>query len=112
MFDRGTHIEVVIGRAALCRPGFIQLVADAFARFDWKPLLVVCDGPAESIELLQAYDNGLKLASIVRTRIAIVLGGRDPTDADRMTDLAATNRGTRVRSFRDLPAAKAWLAVD
>jgi hypothetical protein len=112
LFDRGTHIEVVIGRAALCRPGVIQLVADAFARFDRKPLLVVCDGPAESIELLQAYDNGLKLASIVRTRIAIVLGGRDPTDADRLTDLAATNRGTRVRSFRDLPAAKAWLAVD
>jgi hypothetical protein len=112
LFDRGTHIEVVIGRAALCRPGFIQLVDDALARFGRKPLLLVCDGPAESIELFQAYDNGLKLASIVRTRIAIVLGGRDPTDADRLTDLAATNRGTQVRSFRDLPAAKAWLAVD
>jgi hypothetical protein len=54
----------------------------------------------------------MKLASIVRTRVAIVLGGRDPTDVDRLTDLAATNRGTQVRSFRDLPAAKAWLGVD
>jgi hypothetical protein len=112
LFDRGTHIEVVIGRAALCGPGFIQLVAEALARFGRKPLLVVCDGPAKSIETLEAYDNGLKLASIVRTRIAIVLGGRDPTDADRLTDLAATNRGTPVRSFPDLAAAKAWLAVD
>jgi hypothetical protein len=112
LFDRGTHIEVVIGRAALCGPGFIQLVDDALARFGRKPLLVVCDGPAKSIELLQAYDNGLKLASIARARVAIVLGGRDPTDADRLTDLAATNRGAQVRSFRDLPAAKAWLAVD
>lgn len=111
MFDHGTHIEVVIGRATLCGPNFIQLVADALARFGRKPLLVICDGPAERIALFQAHDNGLKLASIVRTRVAIVLGGRDPTDDDRLTDLAATNRGTEVLSFRDLAAAKAWLAV-
>jgi len=111
MFDRGTHIEVVIGRAALCRSSFIQLVADALGKFDVKPLLMVCEGPAESIGLFQAYDNGLKLASIMRTRVAIVLNGRDPTQSDRMTDLAATNRGTQVRTFRDLPAAKAWLAI-
>lgn len=112
LFDRGTHIEVVVGRGALCRPGLIQPVADALARFGRKPLLVVCDGPAESIEMLQAYDNGLKFASTVRTRIAIVLGGRDPTDADRLTDLAATNRGTQVCSFREVQAAKVWLAVN
>jgi hypothetical protein len=112
LFDRETYIEVVIGRAALCHPGFIQLVADAFAAFGCKPLLLVCEGPAESIKLMQAYDNGLKLASITRARIAIVLGGREPTDADRLTDLAATNRGAPVRSFRDLPEAKAWLSAD
>jgi hypothetical protein len=112
LFDRGSHIEVVIGGAELCGPRFIRLVDDALASFGRKPLLVVCDAPAERVEYLQAYDNGMKLASIARTRVAIVLGGRDPTDVDRLTDLAATNRGTQVRSFRDLPAAKAWLAVD
>jgi hypothetical protein len=112
LLDHGTHIEVVIGPAALCHPGFAQIVANALAQFGRKPLLVVCEGPAETVELLQAYDNGLQLASIACTRIAIALGGRDPTDTDRLTDLAATNRGTQVRSFRDLPAAKAWLGVD
>jgi len=112
LIDRGTHIEVVIGRAVLCGPGFIDVAVDALARFGAKPLLVVCDGPAESVGSMQAYDNGLKLASTVRVRVAIVLGGRDPTDDDRLTDLAATNRGTQVRSFRDLPEAKTWLAVD
>ena len=62
--DRGTHIQPVI---------------DALARFGRKPLLVICDGPAESIALVQAHYNGLKLASIVRTRTAIVLGGRTTT---------------------------------
>jgi hypothetical protein len=110
--DRGTHIEVVIGPAVLCGPGFIATVIDALGRFGAKPLLVVCDAPAEKVEFVQAYDNGLKLASIVRGRVAIVLGGREPTDADRLTDLVAANRGTNVRSFPDLRAAKAWLAVD
>ena len=112
MIDRGTHIEVVIGRAVLCGPGFIDIVVDALARFGAKPLLVVCDAPAESVDFVQAYDNGLKLASRVRTRAAIVLGGRKPTDADRLTDLVAANRGTNVRSFPDVRAAKAWLGVD
>lgn len=112
LFDRGCYIEVVIGRAALSRPGLIQVLADAFAGFGRKPLLLVCDGPAESIELFQAYNNGLALASIARTRVAIALGGREPTDADRLIDDAATNRGAQVRSFRDLPEARAWLSAD
>ena len=112
MIDRGTHIEVMIGRAMLCGPGFIDTVADALARFGAKPLIVVCDGPAESVGLVQAYDNGLKLASMARARVAIVLGGREPTEADRLTDLVAATRGRELRSFADLQAAKAWLAVD
>jgi hypothetical protein len=110
--DRGTHIEVSIGRAALCGPTLIEMVAAALARFGAKPLLVVCDGPAESVGVVQAYDNGRKLASIMRARVAIVLGGREPTEADRLTDLVAANRGSELRSFADLQAAKAWLAVD
>ena len=110
MFDRGSHIEVVIASAALCHPHFSRSISEAFAKFGRKPILVVCDGPAQNLELMQAYDNGLRLASIASARIAIVLGGREPTEADRLTDLAATNRGTPVRSFRDIPAAKAWLA--
>jgi hypothetical protein len=112
LIDRGTHIEVVIGRAALCGPGFVDIVADALARFGAKPLLVVCDGPAESPAFVQAYDNGLKLASIVRARVAIALGGREPAESERLTELVAANRGKDVRSFPDLSAAKAWLAVD
>jgi hypothetical protein len=112
VIDRGTHIELVIGPAVLCGPGFIGTVADALRRFGAKPLLVVCDAPAQSVGFTQAYDNGLALSSIMRSRIAIVLGGRAPTDADRLTDLVAGNRGTEVRSFQDLPAAKAWLAVE
>jgi hypothetical protein len=112
LIDRGTHIEVLIGRAVLCGPGFIEIVADALAKFGAKPLLLICDGPAENVGCIQAYDNGLKLASTVRARVAIVLGGREPGDADRLTDLVATNRGKNVRSFRDLAAAKTWLAVD
>lgn len=112
MIDRGTHIEVVIGPAVLCGSGFIGIVADALARFGAKPLLVVCDGPAQSVGFVQAYDNGLQLSSIVRARIAIALGGREPTDDDRLTDLVAANRGTEVRSFRDVADAKTWLAAD
>lgn len=111
MIDRGTHIEVVIAPAALCGPDFIGIVAEALARFGAKPLLVVCEAPAQSVGFVQAYDNGLHLSSIVRARIAIALGGREPTDDDRLTDLVAANRGTQVRSFRDVAAAKAWLAA-
>ena len=88
MIDRGTHIELVIGPAVLCGPGFIDIVADALARFAAKALLVVCDGPAEIVGFNQAYDNRVKPSSIVRARIAIVLGGREPTDADRLTHCA------------------------
>ena len=112
LIDRGTHIELEIGGAGVCSPGFIDTVVDALARFGPKPLVVVCRGAGESDGLIQAYDNGLKLASIARGRVAIVLGGREPTAAERLTELAAANRGTAVRSFPDLPTAKAWLAVD
>ena len=112
MIDHGTYIELVIGPGALARPGFIELVSDALAKAGAKPLLVVCNAPAESIGLIQAYDNGMNLSRLARARIAIVLGGREPTDADRLTDLTASNRGTEVRTFRDAAAAKTWLAVD
>ena len=112
MIDRGTHIELEVGGAGLCSPGFIDVVVDALARFGPKPLLVVCQGAAESEGLMQAYDNGVKLASIARGRVAVVLGGREPTEAERLTGLAAANRGAAVRSFPDLQTAKAWLAVD
>jgi hypothetical protein len=112
MIDRGTHIELVIGPALLCGPGFIEVVLDAIARCAAKPLLVTCDGPAESVRFIEAYENGLNLASLVRARVAIVLGGREPTDVDRLTELVAANRGARVRSFQDRTAAKNWLAVD
>jgi hypothetical protein len=112
MIDRGTHIELVIGPSLLCGPGFIDVVLDAVARFAAKPLLVICDGPAERVGFVAAYENGLKLSSLVRARVAIVLGGREPTDTDRLTELVAANRGARVRSFQDRTAAKNWLAVD
>lgn len=112
MLDRGTHIELVIGEELLGGPGFAEAVSDAVAKLGPKPLLVVCKAPARTIELLQAYEIGLQLCRLTRARIAIVLGGREPTETDRLTDLVAGNRGAEVRSFRDLPAAKAWLRVD
>ena len=110
--DRGTHIEVPIGAAALAGSACAQIVAEALARFGAKPLLVVSDGPASLVGIGQAYQNGLKLSAILCPRIAIVLGGREPTDADRMIELVARNRGRDVRAFRDLREAKAWLGVD
>jgi hypothetical protein len=110
--DHGAYIELAIGPAELGGPGFIGHVSDALTRFGAKPLLVVCDAPAESVGLVQAHDNGLQLARLARARVAIVLGGREPTDADRLTEMAAANRGSEVRSFRELADAKAWLAVD
>jgi hypothetical protein len=110
--DRGTHIELVIGPALLCGPGFSDVVLEAVARFAAKPLLVICDGPAKSVGFIAAYENGLKLSALVRARVAIVLGGREPTDTDRLTELVAANRGARVRSFRDRAAATDWLAVN
>jgi len=112
VIDCGTHIELVIGPALLRGPGFIDVVLDAVARFAGKPLLMICDGPAESVGFIEAYENGLNLSSLVRARVAIVLGGREPTDTDRLTELVAANRGARVRLFRDRTAAKSWLAVD
>jgi hypothetical protein len=112
VIDYGTHIELEIGGAGLCSPGFIGIVVDALARFGPKPLLVVCHGATEGDGLIQAYDNGLELAAIARGRVAIVLGGREPTAAERLTELAAANRGAAVRSFPDLQTAKTWLAVD
>ena len=112
MIDRGTHIELEIGGAGLCSPGFIDIVVDALGRFGPKPLLLVCQGAGKSDGLMLAYDNGVKLASIAQVRVAIVRGGREPTEAERLTELAAANRGTTVRSFPDLRTAKAWLAVD
>jgi hypothetical protein len=112
VIDRGTHIELEIGGAGLCSPGFIGIIVDALARFGPKPLLVVCHGAVEGDGLIQAYDNGLKLASIARVRVATVLGGREPTQAERLAEVAAANRGTALRLFPDLQTAKAWLAVD
>lgn len=101
-----------IGAAVLAGPRFADTIADALARFGAKPLLVVCDAPAPVVGVVQAYENGLKLSSIVRSRMAIVLGGREPTESDRMTELVAGNRGRDVRAFRNLSEAKAWLAVE
>ena len=112
VIDRGTHIELVIGPEVLGGPSFVGAVSEAITRLGAKPLLVVCEAPAQTIAPLQAYENGLHLSRLMKARVAIVLGGREPTEADRLTDLVAGNRGVAVRSFRDLPAAKAWLHVD
>jgi hypothetical protein len=112
VINRGTHIELLIGPALLCGPKFIDVVVDALARFGVKPLLVVCDDLAKSVGFIEAYENGSRLSSLGRVRVAIVLGGREPTEADRFTELVAANRGASVRAFQDLAAAKNWLAVD
>ena len=112
MIDRGKYIEVVIGAAVLRGPDFVEVLVSALDRFGAKPLLVLCDSPAGNVGTMEAYSTGVELASRVRSRVAIVLGGREPTELDRLTDLVAGNRGGEVRSFRDLPAARKWLMVD
>jgi hypothetical protein len=110
--DRGKYIEVMVGRAVLRAPDFVDVLVNALARFGAKPLLFICDGPADSVGTVEAYTNGLELASRVRSRVAIVLGGREPTEVDRLIHLVARNRGAEVRLFATPPAAKTWLTVD
>ena len=110
--DRGTHVEVLIGVAALCGPGFVELLASVRAQHGVKALLVVCEDPSHHVSVKDAYRIGVEISSrLPLQRVAIALRGRKSSEAERFTELVAANRGADVRYFDDLPAAKAWLGV-
>ena len=108
--DRGSHLEVLTAAARLRGEGFVDVLARASARYGTKPILVVCDDPHADVGLEDAYRVGVDIATRLRTRrVAIALRGRRPSEAEQFIELVAANRGTDVRYFADVAAARLWL---
>jgi hypothetical protein len=108
--DCGSHLEVLTAAAKLRGEGFVDVLARASARFGIKPILVVCDDPRADVRLEDAYRVGIDIATRLRTRrVAIALRGRRPSEAEHFIELVAANRGTDVRYFADVAAARLWL---
>ena len=108
--DRGSHLEVFTGAAKLRSEGFVDVLARASARYGMKPILVMCDDPHADVRLEDAYRVGVDIATRLRTRrVAIALRGRRPAEAEHFIELVAANRGTDVRYFADVAAARLWL---
>ena len=108
--DRGSHLEVLTAAAKLRGEGFVDVLARASARFGIKPILVVCDDPHADVRLEDAYRVGIDIATRLRARrVAIALRGRRPSEADHFVELVAANRGSDVRYFEDVAAARGWL---
>lgn len=108
--DRGTHLEVFTAAARLRSEGFVDVLARASARFGIKPILVVCDDPHAHVRLEDAYRVGIEIATRLNTRrVAIALRGRRASEADHFVELVAANRGSDVRYFEDVAAARRWL---
>jgi len=108
--DRGSHLEVLTAAAKLRGEGFVDVLARASARFGVKPILVVCDDPDRDVSLDDAYRLGTEIgARVPARRVAIALRGRRASEAERFVELVAANRGTDVRYFENVPAARSWL---
>lgn len=108
--DRGSHLEVLTAAAILRGEGFVDVLARASMRFGPKPILVVCDDPERHVSLDDAYRLGTEIgARLPARRVAIALRGRRASEADRLTELVAANRGTDVRYFENVSAARRWL---
>ena len=60
--DHRGHIEVLIAARRLQGPDFVDLLLAARSKFGTKPLLVVCNGPADRAGVAQAFHNGVELA--------------------------------------------------
>jgi hypothetical protein len=108
--DRGSYLEVFTAAAKLRSEGFVDVLARASARFGIKPILLVCDDPHGEVRLEDAYRVGIDIATRLRARrVAIALRGRRASEADRFVELVAANRGSDVRYFEDVVAARLWL---
>ena len=108
--DRGTHLEVITAAGKLRGEGFVDVLARASARYGMKPILVVCDDPYSDVSLEDAYRIGIEIgARLPARRVAIALRGRRASEADRFIELVAANRGTDVRYFEEVSAARRWL---
>ncbi len=108
--DRGSHLEVFTAAARLRSESFVDVLARASARFGIKPILVICDDPHADVRLEDAYRVGTEIATRLRAgRVAIALRGRRASEADHFVELVAANRGSDVRFFEDVGAARQWL---
>jgi hypothetical protein len=108
--DRGNHLEVVTAAATLRGEGFVEVLARASARYGLKPILVVCDDFHSDVSVDDAYRIGIEIGTrFPAQRVAIALRGRRASEADRFIELVAGNRGTDVRYFESVPAARRWL---
>lgn len=108
--DRGSHLEVFTAAAKLRTEGFVDVLARASARFGMKPILVMCDDPHADVRLEDAYRVGIDIATrLPGRRVAIALRGRRTSEADHFVELVAANRGSDVRYFEDIEAARRWL---
>lgn len=111
ILDRGLYIEVSLGVREFGEASFIDVLAAASNRFGAKPILLVCDDPAEAIDMTHAYNVGVELsARLPFRRIAIALRGRKSSSADRFTEVVAENRGAAVRYFESVHLARMWLS--
>ena len=108
--DRGTHLEVLTAAAKLRGEDFVDVLVRASARHGMKPILVVCEDPHADVRLGDAYRVAVDIArQLPARRVAIALRGRAPSEAEHFVELVAANRGTDVRYFADVGAARAWL---
>lgn len=110
--ERGSHIEVKIDLPCLRGADFLDILTRATDRFGQKPVLVLCDDLRREMSLDDAYRIGVEVATRFPVqKIAIVVRGRDISDAEHFTELVAANRGASVRWFQHASAARSWLGI-
>lgn len=92
------------------REGCVQLLAPIVRQHGVDRVLVVCTDAVDNIDRIEAYWTGEAIARLLSgVRLAIAVTRRS---VDYLEDFAAgiaRDRGSDVRYFGDLDAAKRWL---
>ena len=114
---RGDHIHIEHARGFEMTPANLERLFKSLLKeceaHDCRRVIAEADAPVRQLNTVDAYQSSSELSEsdIRGIRMACCFRGYQPDELTSFFVTVAANRGTQIRFFTDMDAAREWLGI-